>query len=259
MLTYLRAIIGIFAFLICMDSADLMQQGKFHIGIIFSFIIALLIFTCCVVWRKWSNFINRHQYMRGLWMMTCLSFTIWLISVAVFFNVLRQTYIPITQITPPDVIIVLGSGIEGDQPSATLAQRLNQAGKLYQQFPHSQIVVTGGIGFNRTRSEAQVMAHYLQRHYHIPSAKILQESQSTSTYLNLLNSKTILLKQQFNLAQPITIVTSDFHTLRAKAIALKLGYRQPSTLSATTPMSIRYYSWLREYFAYLSGWLLNEY
>lgn len=256
---YLRIVIALLAFILCLDTLDLMRMGKFHIGIIFSFIIAVIVFIYCLMWQKWLAFINRSKYYSRLWNITWMGFTVWLISVILFFNVLRQTNSELTTTTPPEVIIVLGSGIEGHQPSATLAQRLDQAGQLYRQFPHSQIVVTGGVGFNRTLSEAQVMSQYLQQHYNIPSHKILQESQSTSTYLNLLNSKTLLLQQHFNLSQPITIVTSDFHTLRAQAIALKLGYQQPSTLSAPTPVHIRYYSWLREYFAFLSGWLLDEY
>ena len=57
----------------------------------------------------------------------------------------------------------------------------------------------------------------------------------------------------------IAIVTSDFHTLRAGAIAKKQGYRNFITVGAGTPITTRYNAWLREYFAYLSGWVLGEY
>ena len=30
-------------------------------------------------------------------------------------------------------------------------------------------------------------------------------------------------------------------------------------ISAETPLNIRYNAWLREYFAFVSGWLLREY
>ena len=61
------------------------------------------------------------------------------------------------------------------------------------------------------------------------------------------------------LNEPIAIVTSDFHTLRAAAIAHKQGYRHIITVAAPTPLINLYNSWLREYFAYGSGWLLNEF
>jgi uncharacterized SAM-binding protein YcdF (DUF218 family) len=85
------------------------------------------------------------------------------------------------------------------------------------------------------------------------------EDKSTSTDLNLLNSKTILKYKNIPLSAPIAIVTSDFHTLRAAAIAKKLGYQNVIMNSAETPLNTRYNAWLREYFAFISGWILQEY
>ena len=55
------------------------------------------------------------------------------------------------------------------------------------------------------------------------------------------------------------LVTSDFHTLRAGLIARRAGYTAVTTLGADTPLYLRYNIWLREYFAFLSSWALNEY
>lgn len=57
----------------------------------------------------------------------------------------------------------------------------------------------------------------------------------------------------------IVIVTSDFHTLRAAAIARKIGFKNVSTAGAYTPLGMRYNSWFREYFSFVSGWILQEY
>ena len=59
--------------------------------------------------------------------------------------------------------------------------------------------------------------------------------------------------------QKIAIVTSDFHTIRAAAIAKHQGYQRPILLASPTPLSIRYNAWFREYFAFVSGWLFGEY
>ena len=83
------------------------------------------------------------------------------------------------------------------------------------------------------------------------------EDQSTSTALNLSNSRIILEEKNIRINSPIAIVTSDFHTLRATAY--KQGYGNITSIGANAPLSTRYNAWLREYFAYLSGWLLNEY
>ena len=53
-------------------------------------------------------------------------------------------------------------------------------------------------------------------------------------------------------------MTSDFHIPRAIAIP-KTGLYQVYGVAAETPLATRYNAWLREYFAYASGWLLNEY
>ncbi|HAV3727992.1 TPA: YdcF family protein, partial [Acinetobacter baumannii] len=71
--------------------------------------------------------------------------------------------------------------------------------------------------------------------------------------------KPLLEQAHINVNQPIAIVTSDFHTPRAAAIAKKQGYTQVYMVAAETPLITRYNAWLREYFAYASGWLLNEY
>ena len=69
----------------------------------------------------------------------------------------------------------------------------------------------------------------------------------------------VLKYQNIPLSAPIAIVTSDFHTLRAAAIAKKLGYQNVIMSSAETPLNTRYNAWLREYFAFISGWILQEY
>lgn len=69
----------------------------------------------------------------------------------------------------------------------------------------------------------------------------------------------ILEQQGLNQHATLAIVTSDFHTLRAAAIARKQGYDHFQMISAPTPLSTRYNAWLREYFAYISGWVLKEY
>lgn len=103
------------------------------------------------------------------------------------------------------------------------------------------------------------MSEYLQQQHHIDQSRILLEAKSTSTEENLRNVQPLLAQRHIHLNQPIVIATSDFHILRAKAIAKHQGYQQIVTLSAPTPLYIRYNSWLREYFAFISGWLLQEY
>lgn len=114
------------------------------------------------------------------------------------------------------------------------------------------------FGLFRKEPEALVMSRYLKQHFHITKDRMILEDKSTSTELNLKNSKPLLEQAHISVNQPIAIVTSDFHTPRAAAIAKKQGYTQVYMVAAETPLITRYNAWLREYFAYASGWLLNS-
>ena len=103
------------------------------------------------------------------------------------------------------------------------------------------------------------MATYLQQAHDIPLDRIYQEGKSTSTEENLAYSQIILEQHSIDKEAPIAIVTSDFHTIRTAAIARHQGYTKPITFASSTPLSIRYNAWFREYFAFGSGWLLQEY
>ncbi|EYT30264.1 YdcF family protein, partial [Acinetobacter baumannii] len=125
--------------------------------------------------------------------------------------------------------------------------------------PQAKVILTGGLDFSEKEPEALVMSRYLEQHFHIAKDRMILEDKSTSTELNLKNSKPLLEQAHISVNQPIAIVTSDFHTPRAAAIAKKQGYTQVYMVAAETPLITRYNAWLREYFAYASGWLLNEY
>ncbi len=104
------------------------------------------------------------------------------------------------------------------------------------------------------------MSNYLQqRIMQLQHHDIILEAQSTSTALNLKNSQALAALLGTDKTQPIIIVTSDFHYTTCSSHCQTQGYTQFSMLSATTPLYTRYNAWLREYFAYISGWLLNEY
>ena len=119
-------------------------------------------------------------------------------------------------------------------------------------------MVSGGVDFGETHSEAQVMGDYL-RAAGLPAGRIVQEEKSSSTEQNLLLSKPLLAQRGVSTDQPVHLVTSDFHTLRSRWIARRAGYEQVSLVGAPTPLYVRYNAWLREYFAVLSGFVLREF
>lgn len=251
-------IIGIFLLL---NGIYLIALQKIHLGTILPVILgSLFILTSCF-YKKIALWKQHSTRFASCWRWAWRGFWIWLITLFMFFGylhiqILSSQHQPIDKLS---AIIVLGSQVNHGQPSPPLASRLDTAAPIAQAFPTAKIVVTGGLGYKQTETEADVMARYLQKIHHIKQQQIILEDKSTSTELNLKNSIPLLAAYHITPQHPIAIVTNDFHSLRAKKIAEKLGYQHIISISAPTPLQTRYNSWLREYFAFLSGWILGEY
>lgn len=257
--SWVRIFLALIGSVLFLDGAILIAFKKIHIGTVLPFLLGLFFCLYAYFYYHIERFFFYHFRLHSVWRFGWLCFWIWLISLGYFFHYLSNHQIKNQNIAPVKAIIVLGTGVKNGQPSATLAKRLDRAAPIALAQPTAKLVMTGGIDFGETNSEAIVMSRYVQQHHHIPASQIILEDKSTSTELNLKNSQTLLQAQQINIQQPIAIVTSDFHTLRASAIARKQGYHHAIMLGASTPLETRYNAWLREYFAYASGWLLDEY
>ncbi|WP_201577764.1 YdcF family protein [Psychrobacter okhotskensis] len=255
-----RILLLIVGIIITIDCAVLMIIGKINFGSVVPFIIGVIFVIHGIYWERIRRFIRHHPLFKRVWYGLWGLFILWLISFMVFVWSLQQQ-IERSQQPAPTVaaIIVLGSGTVAGKPTPTLAKRLDTAAPLIDAQPNAIVITSGGVGFQRSRSEADIMASYLHETYRIPFERILQEGKSTSTEENLANSQALLAAQGVSITDPIAIVTSDFHTIRAASIARHQGYQQPITVASPTPLSIRYNAWFREYFAFASGWLLGEY
>ena len=254
-----RSIALLFGSLLAGHSLWLMSLNKFHFGIILPCLIGMILIIYALFFHLIQTMLRRSHHLKTMYLAIWGIFWLWLISLVGFFYYLQQhTH---TSTVNPEIkaILILGSGTENGKPSAILAQRLKTAAQLAQQYPRSFCIVTGGFGFGQVQSEAQVMANELIKNHQISSSRIFLENKSTSTELNLRNSQHILQNLNIDLQQPIAIVTSDFHSLRAAAIARHQGYQNIISISAPTPQYLRYNAWLREYFAYISGYVLSEY
>lgn len=159
----------------------------------------------------------------------------------------------------PDVILILGCKIWGQEPSPALQARLDRAldyvAQLEQEGVEPLIVVSGGKGDDEPISEAQSMATYLMEQG-VASDRILLEDRSTSTDTNLKYSMALLEQEGVNW-EHMTIVSNNFHLARVRMLARRYGV-DCSTLSA--PMTT-FHSWLfstlREGPALLKSYLLD--
>ena len=259
--SWLLAIVG--AVLALDGLALLLFKGMTSFGVTFPLVmgIALLAF---VFWRKSVHTWVQAKRWRGIaWWLCCAALALWLASLLVFFAQLAlqpqgaQAVVQQAATQPVRAVIVLGSGTPHGVASPALQARLNLAMALAQQLPQALVLVSGGVDFGETTSEGQVMGDYL-RAKGLPAARIVQEEASTSTELNLKLSQPLLAARGVSQADAVVVVTSDFHTQRAQAIAQRQGWQQARTVGAPTPLYLRFNAWLREYFALASSRLLGE-
>ncbi|WP_435949823.1 YdcF family protein [Psychrobacter sp. DM8] len=255
-----RIVLTVMGIVIIVDCVALMMVGKVNFGTVVPFAIGIIFVAHGLYWRHIREFIGRRRLYKRVWGALWGAFAVWLVSFGVFIGSLQQQ-IERSRQPLPDIaaVIVLGSGTVDGEPTPTLAKRLDAAAPVIKAQPDAIAITSGGVGFGRSRSEADIMATYLSEAHGIAFKRIIQEGLSTSTEENLSLSKPLLAAKGVCLSQPIAIVTSDFHTIRAASIARHQGYRQPITVASTTPLSIRYNAWFREYFAFVSSWLLGEY
>lgn len=255
-----RVLSLVFALILLIDGIWLLAQDKIHFGIALPMVIGLGLLLYVIFFTYFKRWQQSTRFKTTLWKLLWSGFFLWLLSVAIFFAYIQYSSSRSDDHSQPvKAILVLGSGIENGQPSPTLQKRLDTAAIYALHHQDTLLIMTGGIGFQQKYSEAEVMETYLRKHYPELRNPIALEERSTSTAENLQYVQPILEQWHIRLNDPILLVTSDFHTIRARAIAQHQGYQQVMSLSAETPLYIRYNSWLREYFAFLSGWLLNEY
>ena len=157
-----------------------------------------------------------------------------------------------------DYLIVLGAGLYGTEPSASLVSRLETAQAYLESHPKAIAVLSGGEGPGEDMTEAEAMQRYLAARG-IDSDRLWLEKCSTNTRENLVYSKA-LLAERIDLEQSqLAIVTNDFHQYRAQSLAKQLGL-DTVALAAPIPafpgMELNCY--VREYFAvvkfYLQSW-----
>ncbi|MFW2177835.1 MULTISPECIES: YdcF family protein [unclassified Moraxella] len=254
-----KGMLLLIAGILLIDSVVLLAMRKVNVGTILPLLIGLAMLWHTLQWQSLQQFLQRHPKLKQLWRFGMLGFVGWLISLVVFVGYLRTHLLNTEHIPAVNAIIVLGSGSRDGQPTPTLAKRLDASVPIAKANPTAPVILSGGVDVGETDSEAQAMQNYLIKIHYLSPSQLVLEDKSTSTELNLKNSQPLLAQHGIALSAPIAIVTSDFHTLRANAIAKKQGYQQVYAIGSETPLSTRYNAWLREYFAFVSGWVLGEY
>lgn len=121
-----------------------------------------------------------------------------------------------------DAILLLGLALDEDsRPVPELLERIDTAARAYKEGLSDCIVVSGGRLPGRECSEAEVMAQRLMA-LGIPERAIVREDRSCDTPQNMRFCRAILGGAK---RPRVLIVTSDYHMLRARILALRAGFK----------------------------------
>lgn len=133
-------------------------------------------------------------------------------------------------------VVVLGCGL-GDGGSVTplLASRLDRAREVYEAEVnaghHPVLVVSGGQGGDEVISEGAAMKGYLISNG-VSEESVIAETASRTTRENLLFSSELLDSMDVD-SEPMIVVTSNFHVLRAASFTRDVGLDAQVTGSRT--------------------------
>lgn len=170
-----------------------------------------------------------------------------------------------------DYVVVLGYQVQNGKINKTLEHRLDKAYEYAQVHPNTVFILSGGKNEDENVSVAEVMYDYLKKRG-VPEYQMIKEEQSAGTYENIVYSKMIiderekarrgwirdLMSRSGYLSPPdeevtirVGIVTSNFHVLRAKAIAKQAGIQNVSGIASKSDPILLLHLCVRECFMIL--------
>lgn len=155
-----------------------------------------------------------------------------------------------------DYLIILGGGLNNDRITPTVQERLLAGIGYLEKYPEAKVIVSGGLGFRQTVTEAEAMGEYLIAEG-ISADRIISEDEATSTMENFNFSRKLLEKNGALKDNRLVIVTNDFHMFRSKLLAGRNGF-EPYGISCGTPLYIRANCYIREYFALIKSFLFDR-
>jgi len=161
-------------------------------------------------------------------------------------------YDTVDEVPARPVAIVFGAGIDGDQPSLALKDRLDAAVALYEAGTVPKLLVTGDNHVT-TYDEVSVMRTYLINHG-VPADVITRDYAGFDTFDSCARARTI-----FGVDAAV-LVTQDYHLARALFTCKKLGIdavglavpdwqHLPDRAGFSWPMSMRRGYTVREWVA----------
>ena len=134
-------------------------------------------------------------------------------------------------------VVVLGAGVNGTEPSLSLRNRLEAALDFLEKAPDAVLVLSGGQGPGEEITEAECMRRWLVSRGVSPERLIL-ETRAASTRENIEFSLALIEQREGERPEEIAIISSEYHLLRAKMQAKKLGVSDCAGVAARTTLPV---------------------
>lgn len=174
-------------------------------------------------------------------------FVLWLLSVAAVEGLILSGAHTDPHALQADVVFVLGGGINGDQPTQTLRNRLSTALDVMQDNPDCTVIVCGGQGADEEYPEALVMYNWMVEQGADPD-RILQEPESHNTIENIENAMEICEQNGISI-EHTAVVSSEFHLFRTRHIMRQSGLTPAVIAAPSGNPAMRVLFCIREYFS----------
>lgn len=213
-----------------------------NIGNIAGMAVCAALFGLTVFWNRFYSLFQKSAACRGI-SAVILSVAAALLILAAVISVFMIS----AANSPPkgsSTVIILGCKVRGETPSLMLHYRVMAACNYLKENPDAICIASGGQGADELISEAECIKRILVQNG-IAEERIILEDKSTSTDENIRFSAEKMKEQ--GISGSVTIVTSEYHQLRAKMIAEKYGL-ESYAISSNTALYLLPTYWLREWF-----------
>lgn len=147
----------------------------------------------------------------------------------------------------PQYLLVLGTTVEGTEPSPMLRDRINAAYDYLTANPEVTCIVSGYQSGNGQISEAECMYNELTK-MGIDPNRIWMEPNASSTVENFEFSLALIEDKTGVRPNWLTVLSSEFHLLRASMFARDCGVNATYVGAKTTDLPTFLYWFVREIF-----------
>ncbi|KEH98686.1 hypothetical protein Z962_10970 [Clostridium botulinum C/D str. BKT12695] len=155
-----------------------------------------------------------------------------------------------------DYIIVLGAAVHGDYMSLILKERVDRSLEYLREYPSTKVIVSGGKGPGEFITEAEAMKRYLVENG-VKNSQIIKEENSRTTAENFKYSSKIIENMDKERTPTVSVVTTNFHMLRAKMLAKRSGLKV-NGIPARGHISSAPNYYIREYFAFIHSFACDN-